>query len=145
MSVPVWKRNLSKAEYIYQTYRMNIRLGEILANKPKKYQKNYSDELIKTALSALKHLQVADSIFLTKQSTKKECEIREENLLLAKAEIAHVATVAYIFLEIVRTHDAASEGEYGKIYDQELEIGDMCEKCYNLIDGVIKSDKYIKS
>ena len=108
MSVPVWKRNLSKAEYIYQTYRMNIRLGEILANKPKKYQKNYSDELIKTALSALKHLQVADSIFLTKQSTEKECEIREENLLLAKAEIAHVATVAYIFLEIVRTHGDSS-------------------------------------
>lgn len=126
---------------MYQTYKLNIRLGEILASKPKKYQKNYSDEIIKTALSALGHLQIVDGVFLTKRSTETEYAVRQENLLLAKGEIAHVATASYIFLEIVRKHDVASEGEYGKIYDQELEIGEMCEKCYQLIDGLIKSDK----
>ncbi len=53
MSVPVWKRKLSSAEYVYQTYQLNIRLGEILINKPQKYKANYADEIIQTALSAL--------------------------------------------------------------------------------------------
>ena len=155
MSVPVWKRKLSSAEYVYQTYQLNIRLGEILINKPQKYKANYADEIIQTALSALKHVQIADSIFMSKYTKESDFFIRRENLLLAKGELQHVATACYIFLEIVRKHDYASEGlvkmvdRYRKIYDQELEIGGMCEDCHNLIVGVIKSDsalynKYIK-
>lgn len=37
MSVPKWKREESKAEFMYQTYKLCIRLNEIMANKPKKY------------------------------------------------------------------------------------------------------------
>lgn len=62
MSVPVWKRKLSSAEYVYQIYQLNIRLGEILVNKPQKYKANYTDNIIQTSLSALKHVQIADSI-----------------------------------------------------------------------------------
>lgn len=138
MSVPVWKRKLSGAEYIYQVYKLNIRLGEILANKPKKYRNNYSDEIIKTALSALKHLQIVDDIFLTKWSSKQDYEIRHEHLHIARGEINNIATACYIFLEIVRAHDSE---KYDKIYDEELEIGEMCEDCFELITGVIKSDK----
>ena len=36
MSVPVWKRKLSSAQFIYEVYTLNIRLGEILENKPQK-------------------------------------------------------------------------------------------------------------
>lgn len=36
MSVPVWRRELSKADYMYQTYRLAIRIGEIVENGPKK-------------------------------------------------------------------------------------------------------------
>lgn len=140
MSVPVWKRKLSGAEYIYQVYQLNIRLGEILANKPKKYRNNYTDEIINTALSALKHLQVVDDIFLTKWSTKQDYEIRHENLHIARGEINHVATACYVFLEIVRMHDQASD-KYAKIYDEEIEIGGMCEDCFQLITGIINSDK----
>ena len=53
MSVQTWKRKLSNAEYIYQVYQLNIRLGEILVNKPQKYKTNYTDEIVKTALGAL--------------------------------------------------------------------------------------------
>lgn len=155
MSVPVWKRKLSSAEYVYQTYQLNIRLGEILINKPQKYKANYADEIIQTALSALKHVQIADSIYLSKYSKESDYYMRRKNLQLAKGEVQHVATASFIYLEIVRHHDYASEGvvkmveRYAKLYDQELEIGRMCESCHNLISGVIKSDtelfnKYIK-
>lgn len=155
MSVPVWKRKLSSAEYVYQTYQLNIRLGEILINKPQKYKANYADEIIQTALSALKHVQIADSIYLSQYAKKEDYFLRRENLLIAKGEIQHVATACYIFLKIVRKHDYASEGvvkmvdRYMKLYDQELEIGGKCEDCHNLIVGVLKSDntlynKYIK-
>lgn len=146
MSVPTWKRKISKAEYIYRLYLLNIRLGEIFVNKPKKYKDNYSDAIIKTALSALNHAQIADSIYLSKYTTSYEFEIRERNLILARGEIASVATDSYIFLEIIRKHDYASEQDerlFQKLYDQELEIGKMCEDCYNLISGIIKSDKEV--
>ena len=140
MSVPVWRRNLSPAEYVYKPFRLNIRLAEILANKPKKYKANYADGIIKTALSALKHLQIADSIHLDKNSEAEDYRIRRENLLLARGEIEHVATASGIFLELVRTHDYASENDE-KIYKQELEIGEMCESCHELIADEIKKDR----
>ena len=150
MSVPTWKRKLSGAEYVYQLYQLNIRLGEILNNKPQKYKTNYTDEIIQTALSAMKHVQVADSIYIGQYARADDFRIRREHLLLAKGELQHVATACYIFLEIVRRHDHASESEnekagrvYAKIYDQELEIGDLCERCHKLIAGVIKSDSEI--
>lgn len=72
MSVQTWKRKLSSAEYVFQLYQLNIRLGEILINKPKKYKTNYADEIVRTALSALEDVQIADSIYFTKNSSEQE-------------------------------------------------------------------------
>jgi hypothetical protein len=140
-------RKLSSAEYVYRVYKLNIRLGEILINKPQKYKQNYSDQIIKTALSALEHVQTADSIFMSKYTKEEDYLLRKKCLLLAKGEIQHLATASYIFLEIVRKHDYASEtvvgifDRYAKIYDQELEIGEMCEECHKLIVAVLRSDR----
>lgn len=154
MSVPTWKRKLSSAEYIYQIYQLNIRLGEILVNKPQKYKANYTDEIVKTALRALGHAQTADSIYLSKYSNEEDYRQRRRHLLEARGDIEHIATSCYIFLEIVRKHDYASQSDrndrlYAKLSDQEMEIGEKCESCYRLLSGVLKSDsetfkKYIK-
>ena len=146
MSVQVWKRKLSSAEYIYQVYKLNIRLGEILINKPQKYKTNYADAIIQTALSALEHAQIADSIFLSRYSSEADFLVRREHLQIAKGKIDHIATACFIYLEIVRKHDHAGEAAngndrvYAKLYEQELEIGEMCENCHKLISGVIKAD-----
>ena len=151
--VPTWKRTLSGAEYVYQTYQLNKELGRILANKPQKYKQNYTDEIIRTGLSALKHLVIADGIYMSKYTMAKDYLIRRELLQKARGEIADVAVACYVFLEIVRSHDFASEGEHrediAKLYDQEMKIGEMCETCHRLIGGVMKSDteifrKYIR-
>ena len=151
--VPSWKRTLSGSEFVYQTYQLNKELGRILANKPKKYKQNYCDEIIKTALSALRHLVTADGIYMSKYTIERDYLLRRQELQKARGEVTAVAVTCYVFLEIVRTHDFASEGEHrediAKLYDQEMKIGEMCETCYKLIGGVMKSDteiynKYIR-
>lgn len=151
MSVPVWKRKLSSTEYVYQIYMMTIRLSEILVNKPQKYKTNYTDSIIQASLAALDYAQTADSIYLSKYSQEQDYLLRRKCLQLAKGKVQHIATACYVFLEIVRRHDYASEGpeKADKILRQELEIGGMCEKCHALLVGVMKSDndiyrKYIK-
>ena len=145
MSVQTWKRKLSNAEYIYQVYQLNVRLGEILVNKPQKYKTNYTDEIVQTALGALEDLQAADSIYLSKYALEQDFLLRRRHLLEARGKIEHVATACFIYLEIVRKHDYASQKDrddrlYAKLYEQELEIGERCETCYKLVSGVIKSD-----
>ena len=147
MTVPTWKRRLSGAEYVYQLYRLNIRLGEILVNKPQKYKANYTDQIIRTALEALEHAQTADSVYLSKSSRPDDYLLRRRELQLARGRVQHLATACYIFLEIVRKHDYAAQSDRAKegrlsakLYDQALEIGEACERCHALIAGVIKSD-----
>lgn len=144
MSVPTWRRVLSGSEYVYQTFLLNKELGRIFANKPKKYKQNYADEIIRTALDALKNVTVASSVFVSKSCRERDYLFRRERLQTARGEIVFVAIASYVFLEIVRTHDYASEGErqedIAKLYDQELRIGEMTDLCYKLISGVMKSD-----
>lgn len=168
MSVPVWKRKASSAQFIYEVYTLNIRLAEIMANKPQKYKANYGDEIIKSALSCLEHLQIADSIYLSKYSSVEDYNLRREHLLTARGLLNHISTAGFIFLELVKRHDHASEGkpskkplspkeitdaeerrrrqerEYKKkLSDQELEIGESCETAYKLISALLDADRKI--
>ena len=147
MSVPVPKRNLSEAEYLFQTKELNRRIGEIMTNKPKKYKTNYADKIINAGLDALGNLQIVDSVYFDQHSSEEEYRIRREALLKAKGYLAHVSTASDIFLEIVKHHDYASEEknkhESVRIAKQQLEIGGRCQECINLIDGVLKYDKGI--
>lgn len=140
MSVPVWKRGESRTDFLYDAYQLSIRLVEITANKPKKYKGNLSDQIIKTSLEALKFLQTANSIYITKDSPLCDFEMRRKYLLVGKAYIENLATIFYIFIETVRKHDSENDD---KLYKQEQEIGDLCNEAVKRIDGLIKSDKEI--
>ena len=147
MSVPTWKRKLSNTEFLFQTYNLCIRLNEIMANKPKKYKTNNIDRILNTAFDALKHCQMANSIYFQQNSPEQDYWTRRRLLQMARGEIQNVSTILYIFIETVRKHDSES-GD--KLYKQEMEIGDVCDRVNRLIEGVIKSDteiykKYIKA
>ena len=157
MSVQTWKRVLSSAEYVFQTYLLNVRLGQILVNKPQKYKTNYTDKILGTAMDALENVLAADSIYLSRYSLEQDFLKRRAYLQDAKAQVRSVATLSFVFLETVRKQDY-SINEYvndidwllGRMSSQEIEIGDMCEKCHKLISGLIKSDaelyrKYIRA
>ena len=138
MSVPKWQRTESKAAFIYQTYKLCIRLNEIMANKPKKYKTNNIDRILNAAFDALKNLQIANQIFMCEKTEEHDYLLRRKCLQLAQGDIQHVATTSYILLETIRRHDCENSV---KLYKQEMEIGNACENISRLIDGVLKSDK----
>ena len=84
MSVPSWKRSISKTEYIRLLFELNIRIGEIVANSPKKYRANYGDFLVKSALEALKYAQIANSIFVSSSMTEADYNLRRGLLQQAR-------------------------------------------------------------
>lgn len=146
MSVPVWERGLSKTDFVYQPYQLVIRLVEITANKPKKYRGNFSDQILKTAMEALKYLQVANEIFLTENSPEEDFIMRRRYLQAGEGFIKNLSTIFYIYIETVRKHDSENDD---RLHKQELEIGDTCNEIIKRIEGLKRSDrelykKYIK-
>lgn len=139
MSVPTWQRSLSNAEFLYQIFELNILIGKIMENKPKKYKSSYSDFVIQTALEALKEARIAnDEPFAREAITERAYLFRREHFQTAMSLIKTVSTVSHIFLEIVRE---SNQYESTKLYKQETQIGDKCGECIALLKGVINSDK----
>ena len=104
MSVPTYKRSTSSAQFIYDLYTFNIRIGEICMNSPKKYRMNYADKIIQDSLDALKYARLANDIYINKSTTERDFMRRKEYLKMAKSLIEHVATVCEIFLEQQRKY-----------------------------------------
>lgn len=140
MSVPTWRRSESKAKFLHRLYRLNIRIGEIVANHPKKYRANYGDALITNALNALTHAEIANGIFMHVRTSESDYQLRRRHLREAKGYTEAVATVAYIYLELTAKTDGVKEE---KILKQEEEIGLECAEIVKMIKGVLNSDRAI--
>ena len=154
MSVPTWLRSQSSAEYLWRLYKLNIRIAEICANKPKKYRANYGDALIKTGLQALQSAQMANDIYMSKTTPAELYMLRRKRLVTAKGLLANLSTTAYIFLELVKKSDQGAQCydpderqtaqvKADKIGHEEEEIGLACEEITRMISGVIKNDTVI--
>lgn len=117
---------------------LNIRLGKIVGNKPKKYKQNYGDHLIKVGLSALEHAEMGNSIFMTEKTTEADYQMRRKYFAAAKGEINHLSTAAYIFLEICK---GSNEVRIDKILKEEEYIGSVCTDISKSLSGVMRSDK----
>lgn len=137
MSVPTYKRELSRIQFLYEIYRFNIRLGEICMNAPKKYRANYADHIIKTGLKALQLAQYGNSIYLSKETAKEDFIERERCFKKAASLIDNISTTAQIYLELTRNSGTSSE----KILKQQEYIGTKANEIISLLQGVQKSDK----
>lgn len=140
VSVPSWKRSVSKTEYIRLLFDLNVRIGEIVANSPKKYRANYGDMLIKSALEALKYAQMANGIYVSTSMPETDYHLRRELLQRARGTAENISTVGYIFLEQIRKHDAE---ESGKIYRREEYLGTICSEISKKISAVMKNDRTV--
>ena len=87
MSVPTYKRSASSAQFIYDLYTFNIRIGEICMNSPKKYRMNYADKIIQDSLDALKYARLANDIYINKSTTERDFMRMKEYLKMAKSLI----------------------------------------------------------
>lgn len=140
MSVPTWMRSESKTKFLWRLYRLNIRIGEIVANRPTKYRANYGDRLITTALSALTHAQTGNGIYMHAAISESEYQLRRKHLREAKGYVEALSTTAYIYLELTAKADGVKKE---KILKQEEEIGLECAEIARMIKGVLDSDRRI--
>ena len=137
MTVAAWKRSVSKTEYLKLIYELNIRAGEIVMDKPKKYRMNYADAIIKNCIEAMKFAQTANSIYMTNKTPERDYQLRRECLQRTRGIIENISTISDIFLERVRRLDRE---DAAKIYKQKKYIADICSEIENKIAGVMKSD-----
>lgn len=141
MSVPTWRRNLSRTQFLYDLFQLNIRIGQIIANAPtQKYTHSYGNALVKTAQEALLYAQTGNDIYIVDDKTY---ETRREQFQLCRGCVANIATVAYIYLETMRRHDDIKPAKAAKMYDWEDEIGDLCDGIIKMLGGVMDNDREV--
>lgn len=134
MSVPKYRQNLSSTEYTWRVYKLAVRIGEIIANKPKKYKGTYSDKMIRLSLDALSAVTQANEIFV---KTRLDYEVRRSHLLKARGDLWSLLTISDIFLEQCKKSPNADKEKLTR--DQD-EIGDAIDEATKLVNGVIESD-----
>lgn len=140
MSVPTWLRDESETEYLWQLYKLNIRLGEIVTNHPKKYRPTYGDKLLNNALEALTYARIADQVRITDSISKNSYLFRKENLIKTKGLVKSIISITYIYLELTSKTDGVKSE---KILKQEEEIGLKCNEIIEKIEETLKQDKSI--
>lgn len=136
MSVPTWKRSKSKTQFIYNCFELNKEVARIMTKVPKKYRTNYSDEIIKECMEALKHLQIGNDIVISDK----------EYLLLARIKhfseaigiLDNILTISYIFFEMLKENNELRNDWVDK---SEETIGNYCDSIIRMTKKVIESDK----
>lgn len=140
-SVPTWKRGKSSAEFIYSVYQLNVTIGEIMDNQPRKHKDSYGTEIIRSAIMALRFCQIGNTEFFNPSTaTEAMYRFRHENWKKALGCIENVATMAEIYFEIVRKNGTV---ESEKVYKWEKRIGEACNRSHDLISALIESDNKV--
>ena len=140
MSVPTWERTLSKTQFLYELYQLNVRLGEIVYNKPAKYRVTYGDKIVTQGIEAMRYAQAANLIFMSNKTTEADYNLRRKYLLNALSLVDSLSTLADIFLSLNYRMDGCSKETLEK---NQIEIGSRTKTCHDLIKGVLESDKKV--
>ena len=141
MSVPVYKRSESKTEYLNLLYELNVKIGQIVANGSNKYVHSYGDHLIRTGLKALQYAQIANRIFITKNTSDSDYELRRSCLNKAIGLLDNISTTADIYLELSLNNSKISKKD---ILKRQEAIGKLCYKTIEKIKGVMKYDTSLR-
>lgn len=145
MSVRVEDRKESRTNFVYETYKLSLQIGKIVVNKPKKYRMNFGDNLIKTAQKAWKHTQIANSIYISKDTPLCDYELRRKYLLKARGEVKHISSALSQFLDLT-LGECDSESKpmnVEKTLKTEAEISGKCSEIIKMINGVLKHDRLL--
>ena len=138
MAVPTWRRNLSRIEFLYQTYQLEVRIMQITFNISSKYKQTFGVTLLKDCDEALLHGRTANRIFVKNQF---QLDTRSYELDLMASCVDNIATHFYVLMELLRHHDGASLKDMEKYYDWANDIGERCDSIIAMINGVKESDR----
>lgn len=135
MSVKVEDRSESKVEYLETARQISKRTAQMVANGPKKYLATYGDHLMRCSLQLFTHVDVANSIYVTRES---DYEQRRKHLLEARGMCYSIESTAKLYTDLVTAADSVGrEKAYGRLAD----IARLCHKERGLIRGVLDSDR----
>lgn len=135
MSVKVEDRSESKVEYLETARQISKRTAQMVANGPHKYLATYGDHLMRCSLQLFTHVDVANSIYVTRES---DYEQRRKHLLEARGMCYSIESTAKLYTDLVTATDSAGrEKAYGRLAD----IARLCHKERGLIRGVLDSDR----
>ena len=135
MSVKVEDRSESKVEYLETARQISMRTAQMVANGPKKYLATYGDHLMRCSLQLFTHVDVANSIYVTRES---DYEQRRKHLLEARGMCYSIESTAKLYTDLVTAADSVGrEKAYGRLAD----IARLCHKERGLIRGVLDSDR----
>lgn len=135
MSVKVEDRSESKVEYLETARQISKRTAQMVANGPKKYLATYGDHLMRCSLQLFTHVDVANSIYVTRES---DYEQRRKHLLEARGMCYSIESTAKLYTDLVAEAGTADrERAYGRLAD----IARLCHKERGLIRGVLDSDR----
>lgn len=135
MSVKVEDRSESKVEYLETARQISMRTAQMVANGPKKYLATYGDHLMRCSLQLFTHVDVANSIYVTRES---DYEQRRKHLLEARGMCYSIESTAKLYTDLVTAADSVGrEKAYGRLAD----IARLCHKERGLIRGVLESDR----
>lgn len=141
MSIPAWRRSLSKTDFLYEIFQLNIKIGQIVANAPiQKYAHSYGNALITTAQQALLHAQTGNGIYVVDDAS---FTARRTQFQLAKGCVDNIGTTAYIYLETMRRHEGLKPEKCEKMYNWEDEIGGKCDLIASYLHKVMEKDREI--
>lgn len=137
MSVPTWKRNESRVQFLYNVYLLEKEIAAIIPKVPAKHRSSFGDTLIKDCDLALFHGRVANR---THVRSSGSLHYRRNHLIEMEAAVDNIGTHTYIWLETVRAHDGIERRLDDKLYKAEDRIGLLCDETIGLIEGLIRSD-----
>lgn len=139
MTVPVYKRTESKTEYLNLLYDLNIKIGEIVANGPSKYINSYGDYLIRASCSALQYAQTANRIYMSKNTSIEDYNLRRSYLQRIKGLVDNISTISSIYLDLsLRTKIKKSD-----IMKRQQRMGEICYDIIEKVNGVMRHDNKI--
>lgn len=138
MSVKVADRGKSYTEYLEESRRLAVEVGKMLANGPKKYRASHGDHIVRCALEAYEHCQMAQSIWVAKgPNAEADYAQRRHHLKEAKGLTFHIAAAAKVYFDIAKGCDGYDPV---KASSRMQRVGDMCSRLAALIDGTLKWD-----
>lgn len=135
MSVNVEDREESKVEYLETARQISKRTAQMVANGPHKYLSTYGDHLMRCSLQLFTHADIANSIYVTRES---DFEQRRKHLLEARGMCFSIESTAKLYTDLVT---AAGTVARDKAYGRLVDIARLCHKERGLIKGVMDADK----
>lgn len=139
MSVPVYRRKESRTDYLNLIFDLNIKIGEIVGNAPSKYLHSYGDHLIRAGCEAMKYAQMANRVYMSKNTKPDDYKLRRDCLLRVRGIIDNISTISCIYLEL----SLKSKIKKVDIYKRQQAMGTMCSTIIQKINGVMSYDNRI--